>query len=334
MLEATGLTKRYGGALAVDDVTFTARAGQVTALLGPAGSGRSTVLRLALGMTRGQGVALFDGKPFNRLRRPAREVGVLLTPAACHPHRTLRTHLRMVATASGIPAARVEEVLDLVGLTAASRNRFQRLSPAMARRLGIGVALLGDPHTLLLDEPTTGLDDQARAWLRELLRAFAAEGRAVLITSSTLAEATSMADHLVVLQEGKLVTNEPTSALAHEGGRSVVLARTPQADRLCAALDAAGVSLTRQDPDPTAVAISGLSRQEVGEIAFANQVILHELSERPSRLGMPFLGIASAVTDTAHPVATRISKPLAGAPAGGPAGSAGVSATEPFGASS
>lgn len=333
MLEATGLTKRYGGTLAVDDVSFVARAGQVTALLGPAGSGRSTVLRLTLGMTRGQGVALFDGMPFNRLRRPARNVGVLLAPEACHPGRSLRGHLLMVAAASGLPTARVDEVLDLVGLSTAARTRFRRLSPAMARRLGIGAALLGDPHTLLLDEPTTGLDNQARTWLRALLRAFAAEGRAVLITSSTLAEATSMADQLVVLHEGRLVTNEPTAALAHEGGRTVVLARTPQADRLCALLGAAGAALSRQDPDPTALAVSGLSRQEVGEIAFANHVILHELSERPSRLGMPFLGVSSVAMDRQQRVEARVAEPLAGTPVGGSTGPA-TSSVEPFGAPS
>ncbi|HEY7488493.1 MAG TPA: ATP-binding cassette domain-containing protein [Streptosporangiaceae bacterium] len=215
MIEARGLTKRYGATVAVDALGFDVRPGTVTGFLGPNGSGKSTTLRLILGLdTPEAGAVRIGGRRYRDLRWPLREVGALLEAKAFHPGRTARAHLSALAAGGGIPKSRVDEVLDLVGLTDAARRRAGKFSLGMAQRLGIAAALLGDPGVLLLDEPVNGLDPEGIRWIRGLMKALAAEGRVVLVSSHLISEMALTADHLVVIGQGRLLADTSTAELA------------------------------------------------------------------------------------------------------------------------
>jgi ABC-2 type transport system ATP-binding protein len=236
MIECRHLGKRYRGRIAVHDLSFDVRPGVVTGFLGPNGAGKSTALRLMLELDRGTGSARFDGHRFTCLTRPARQVGVLLEARDFHPGRTARNHLLMLAAGAGIAATRVEEVLALVGLSAAADRRPGGFSLGMGQRLGLATALLGDPGTLILDEPGNGLDPRGLRWLRELLRGLAAEGRTVLVSSHQLTETEGLVDELVVIGQGRLVAAGTTADFIGDHGdlETAFLAATGQLEEFSA----------------------------------------------------------------------------------------------------
>ncbi|MGC0420351.1 ATP-binding cassette domain-containing protein [Embleya sp. AB8] len=286
MIQTRALTKRYGGIVAVDDLSFDVRPGQVTALLGPNGAGKSTTLRLMLDLERGGGETRYDGRRYRRLSRPGIEVGACVGPPAAHPGRRVRAHLRMLAAAGRIPARRVDGVLDLVGLTPVAGARVRVLSAGALGRLALASALLGDPGTLILDEPATGLDPQGVRWLRDFLRAYAADGRTVLVAGHILAETANCADRVLVISRGRLVADESAADFRRRGAGEAVSVRTPQVARLSALLRSEGVHTTR--PGGTTLTAIGADRARVGEIAFRGGILLHELLDRPPALGDAF----------------------------------------------
>ncbi|MFD5387297.1 ATP-binding cassette domain-containing protein [Streptomyces sp. NPDC127074] len=239
MIQATGLTStpRRNQPPVVDDLTFEAPAGRVTALLGAPGAGKTTALRLLLQLDRGHGSAFFRGRPLHRIRRPAHEIGVLLEDVPGHPGRTVRGHLRMLGAAAGVPAARADVVLDVVGLTDLADERLGDLSTGAERRLGIAIALLGDPHTLVLDEPARGLSPRETAWLYGLLRQFAAHGGAVLVATEDAEGAIRVADQVLTLESGRLVADQPVDEFAHTRLRPRVVVHSPLVGRLAAVLE-------------------------------------------------------------------------------------------------
>ncbi|MBI0300975.1 ABC transporter ATP-binding protein, partial [Streptomyces sp. PRKS01-29] len=239
MIQATGLTStpRRNHPPAVDDLTFEAPAGRVTALLGGPGAGKTTALRLLLQLDRGHGSAFFRGRPLHRIRRPAHEIGVLLEDVPGHPGRTVRGHLRMLGAAAGVPAARADVVLDVVGLTDLAEERLGDLYTGAERRLGIATALLGDPHTLVLDEPARGLSVRETTWLYGLLRQFAAQGGAVLVATEDAEGVIRLADQVLTLESGRLVADQPVDEFARTRLRPRVVVHSPLVGRLAAVLE-------------------------------------------------------------------------------------------------
>jgi ABC-2 type transport system ATP-binding protein len=281
VIELVGLTKRYRSRTAVEDLTVTVQPGRVTGFLGPNGSGKTTTMRCVLGLTRPtSGSATVLGVPYAQLVAPMRSVGALIEPRARHPGRTARAHLLALAQSNDLPGSRVDEVVELVGLEAVADERVRGFSLGMGQRLGIAVALLGDPEVLLLDEPVNGLDPDGIRWVRRLLRELAADGRTVLVSSHLLSEMQDTADHLVVLGRGRLLADVPMAELL--GADAVVRVRTPQPAVLAAALQRAG---GRVVPDPTgSLSVRGLDPAQVGDVAFAVGVQVHELSRATTSL--------------------------------------------------
>jgi ABC-2 type transport system ATP-binding protein len=238
MITATKLAKRYGDHAAVDDLSFEVTPGTVTGFLGPNGAGKSTTMRLMLGLDHGEGETLFDGRRFATIRHPMREIGAVLEARAFHPTRSARNHLRMLAAGSGIPYARVDEVLDLVGLSPVAGRKPKSFSLGMAQRLGLAQAMLGDPSTLILDEPANGLDPHGIQWLRDILKSLAAEGRTVFVSSHLLPEMALMADRLVVIGRGRRIYQGDVDGFVREFTRSTVVVRSPRVSELAAALRA------------------------------------------------------------------------------------------------
>jgi len=299
LIEARGLAKSYGGKAAVTDLSFEVRPGSVTGFLGPNGAGKSTTMRLMLGLDSGAGTTTFDGTAFSRLDRPMRHVGALLEAKPFHPTRTARNHLRMLAAANDIPATRVDTVLEQLGLTEVARKKPKTFSLGMGQRLGLAAALLGDPHTLILDEPANGLDPQGIQWLRELLKFLAGEGRSVFVSSHLLSEMALMADQLVVIGRGRLIASGPVQDFVRRGG-SVVLVRSPQVTDLRALLaNREGVELADADGD---LRVTGLTAEQVGDLAFEHGIRLHELATQTATLEEVFLeATAGAEEFQAHP---------------------------------
>jgi ABC-2 type transport system ATP-binding protein len=287
MIEALGLSKRYGGRVAVDDLSFTVPPGRITGFLGPNGAGKSTTMQLMLGLVGGGGRTLFDGRPYQALACPPREVGAMLEGRSFHPRRTVRDHLRMLAAAAAVPDRRVDQVLDQVGLAGSSGSRAGGLSLGMGQRLGLAAALLPEPRSLLLDEPANGLDPRGVAWLRELLRAYAASGRSVLVSSHLLGEMQLLADHVVVISRGRLLADEPMERFVRHGVRHRVQVRSPDAARLAELLTAAGAAVERGGDGELAVA--GASAEAIGELAHTHRLRLHRLAPAPVSLEAAFL---------------------------------------------
>lgn len=281
MIDARNLTKRYGDAIAVDDLSFTVRPGVVTGFLGPNGAGKSTTMRMVMGLDApSSGSVTINGHRFHDLPWPMREVGALLEARAVHPGRSARAHLQMLAEASRIPVARVTAVLEMVGLTAVARRRTGKFSLGMGQRLGIAAALLGDPGVLLFDEPVNGLDPDGIRWVRNLLKSLAAEGRTVFVSSHLMSEMALTADEVVIIGRGRLVAEVPMGELLAQ--RAHVRVRSPELDRLRPALERDGATVEAQ-PDGSLIVI-GTDPAAIGELARAAGVALHELSPQTASL--------------------------------------------------
>jgi ABC-2 type transport system ATP-binding protein len=277
MIDAQGLTKYYGTKLAVDDLNFTVRPGVVTGFLGPNGSGKSTTMRMILALDApDRGRVRVNGQPFRDFRWPLREVGALLEARSIHPGRSARAHLRMLAQTNRLSSRRVDDLLDMVGLTMVADQRAGKFSLGMSQRLGIAAALLGDPGVLLFDEPVNGLDPDGIRWVRNLLKGLARDGRTVFVSSHLMSEMALTADEVVIIGRGRLIEQTPIDHLLSRGTMQSVKVRSPQIDRLRDALAAQGVStVTGEDGS---LSVRGLDAAAVGELAGSLGVVLHELS--------------------------------------------------------
>jgi ABC-2 type transport system ATP-binding protein len=292
VIEIRGLTKSFGSVRAVDDLSFDVAAGSVTGFLGPNGAGKTTTLRMLLGLVRPtRGSALIHGRRYRDLADPLRQVGAALEASNAHPGRTARAHLRIQALAARIPPGRVDEMLELVGLTSAADRRSGEFSLGMRQRLGLAAAMLPDPDVLILDEPTNGLDPEGVHWLRDLLRERAAQGRAVLISSHILAEVAQTVDTVVILDRGHLVTESSLHDLG-AGANPVVRVRTPKAADLAATLTADGAQVKHLDEQR--LEISGSSPERVGTLAAEHAIPLYESSTEAPTLEDVFLRLTAA----------------------------------------
>ncbi|WP_298181040.1 ABC transporter ATP-binding protein [Saccharomonospora sp.] len=312
MIEAQSLTKRYGKKLAVDDLSFSVTPGKVTGFLGPNGAGKSTTMRMILGLDKPTaGRVRIGGKRYEDLEHPLRTVGALLDAKWVHPNRSARAHLAWMARSNKIPARRVDEVLEIVGLSSVADKRAGGFSLGMSQRLGIAGALLGDPEVLLFDEPVNGLDPEGILWIRQFMQRLADEGRTVFVSSHLLSEMALTASELVVIGRGKLVAQSSTEEFVSRASGKSVKVRSPQLDVLGKALSAEGADLTDVEDG---LLVSGLDSGRIGEIALANNVVLHELSPQRGSLEQAFMRItgdsveyhADAGTDSE----TEISNPL------------------------
>jgi ABC-2 type transport system ATP-binding protein len=296
MIEAHALTKRYGETLAVDNLSFTVQPGVVTGFLGPNGAGKSTTMRMALGLDHPSGGSVtINGTPYGEHRWPLREVGALLEAKAIHGGRSAYQHLLCVAQSNHLPRRRVDEVLELVGLTSVARKRSKGFSLGMGQRLGIASALLGDPSVLLLDEPVNGLDPEGILWMRTLLRHLAGEGRTVFVSSHLMSEMALTADHLIVIGRGALIADAPTREVLQMSTSNYVKVRSPQAQALAGLINKAGGTAT-PDGDST-LTVTGLTTEAVGELAGSNGVILHELSNVEASLESVFMQLTEGAVD-------------------------------------
>ncbi|TML49245.1 MAG: ATP-binding cassette domain-containing protein [Actinobacteria bacterium] len=286
VIEVESLTKRFGATLAVDDLSFSVSPGTVTGFLGPNGAGKSTTLRAILGLViPDAGRTRVLGKSYAELGHPFQQVGAILETAEAHPGRSGRNHLRVLATAAGVSRARVDEVLELVGMTEAAGRRVKNYSLGMRQRLALAGALLGDPETLVLDEPANGLDPQGIRWLRDFLRMLAGEGRTVLVSSHVLAEVAQTVDHVVIIHKGRLVRQAAMREMeAMAAGAAVV--RSPDAARFASLLNEAGIDAQSMGDGELSVAAP---TARVGELAAANGVVLHELTAARATLEDVFL---------------------------------------------
>jgi ABC-2 type transport system ATP-binding protein len=289
-----GLTKRYGSVTAVEDLSFEVRPAAVTGFLGPNGAGKTTTLRMVLGLARPTaGRATILGRPFTQLPDPARSVGANLEICGLHPGRSGRNHLRALAAFARLPASRVEEVLDLVEMREAANRRAGGYSTGMRQRLGLAATLLGDPEVLVLDEPANGLDPQGIRWLRDFLRAAAAEGRTVLISSHVLSEVEQTVDDVVVIHRGRQVKSGPIASLVTGSG---VRVRSPRAAELAAALERDGAEVS---PDGDVLVVQGRSMEEIGDLAFATGAPVHELAREAASLEEVFFRLTSDAEESA-----------------------------------
>jgi ABC-2 type transport system ATP-binding protein len=295
VIEARELTKRFGDVTAVDRLSFTVQPGVVTGFLGPNGAGKSTTMRLLLGLDRPTaGSCLINGKPYVECAAPLREVGALLEAKAVHTGRSARNHLLAMATTNQIPKARVDEVIGLVGLDRVAGKRAGQFSLGMGQRLGIAAALLGDPGTLLLDEPVNGLDPEGILWIRNLLKGLAAEGRTVFVSSHLMSEMAVTATELIVLGRGRLIASGSVESLIHQASSGVVQVRTDEADRLAGLLGAAS-HVERIAADR--LIVTGLDSRGIGEIAAGAMVPLVELVPQQATLEEAFMEITRDAVD-------------------------------------
>jgi ABC-2 type transport system ATP-binding protein len=292
MIEAKNLTKMYGDKRAVDDLSFVVRPGIVTGFLGPNGSGKSTTMRLILGLdapTRGD--VTVNSKHYRDHRAPLHEVGALLEARSVHTGRSAYNHLLALAHTHSIPRRRVQELIDLVGLHDVARRRAGKFSLGMGQRLGIATALLGDPSTLLLDEPANGLDPEGIHWMRNLLKGLAAEGRTVFVSSHLMSEMALTADHLIVIGRGALIADTSVEEFVRRASKNLVRVRSPQATRLNELL--VGGDVTVVAVEPGVLEVAGLTAAQIGETAAANQIVLHELVQQQASLEEAFMTLTS-----------------------------------------
>jgi ABC-2 type transport system ATP-binding protein len=296
MIEAVSLTKRYGDTLAVEDLSFVVPPGQVTGFLGPNGAGKSTTMRLILGLDApSAGAVTVNGRAYTSLRRPLLEVGALLDAQAVHGGRSAYDHLLSLALSNGIGRTRVRRVLNQVGLGEVARRRMGGFSLGMAQRLGIAAALLGDPPVLMFDEPVNGLDPEGVAWIRQLLRALAAEGRTVFLSSHLMSEMALTADRLVIIGRGRLITESTMQDLLYDGQGAYIRVRSSDNDALASALDTRAARVIRESDG--ALRVTSVSSEAIGEIARSRGVTLQELSTHHASLEQRYMELTSDAVD-------------------------------------
>ncbi len=310
LIQARGLSKTFGGKAAVRGLSFDVVPGSVTGFLGPNGAGKSTTMRLMLGLDNGEGVTTYDGVVFRDLKEPLRHVGCVLDAKPFHPTRKAVNHLRMLAVSNKIPLSRVSDVITMVGLADVANAKPKTFSLGMGQRLGLAVALLGDPGTLILDEPANGLDPQGVHWLRQLLRTLAAQGRSILVSSHLLSEMALMADSLVVIGRGSLIASGRMSDFISTSGRNAVVARVDNAALLTRELRSRHVAVVAE-PDGR-LAVTGMTSDAVGSMAFDLGIRVFELVNREATLEEAFLDATGASEEF------RASMGFTGAGTGGP----------------
>lgn len=286
MIKAQNLSKTYRKKTAVNNISFEVKPGKVTGFLGPNGAGKSTTMRLLLGLDYGGGQTTFDGKHLHEYSQPSKTVGILLEAKAFHPTRTARNHLRILAAAGNIPDSRVDEVLDIVGLTKVAKKKPGKFSLGMSQRLGIAAALLGEPKYLILDEPANGLDPEGVAWLRQFIKDYAAKGNAVFVSSHLLSEMALMADNVVVIGKGKMIADTSIKELIDGNGRSSVFVRSNKSSQLEKLLKKQNLSFDKQDDG---LKVNGATTDVIGKLAFDNQIQLLELANHAASLEDVFL---------------------------------------------
>ena len=292
MIEARGLTKRFGDRLAVDQLTFTVEPGRITGFLGPNGAGKTTTMRLILGLDRPTGGSVtVHGKQFSGLAYPMHEVGALLDAKAVHGGRSAYNHLLCLAQTNGLPRTRVSEVLDLVGLAEVASKRSRGFSLGMGQRLGIAAALLGDPGILMFDEPVNGLDPEGILWIRNLMKSLAAEGRTIFVSSHLMSEMENTADHLLVIGRGRLIADCSVAEFIARNSVQSVRVRTPEPDAQVRVLHAAG-GISMPGADGTIV-VQGMPVNQIGDLAFENGIRLHELSPTQASLEEAFMELTA-----------------------------------------
>jgi ABC-2 type transport system ATP-binding protein len=323
VIEVRNITKRFGSVTAVDNLSFDVHPGRVTGFLGPNGSGKSTTMRCMLGLDKAQGgETRFGGRRFSEFEKPLHEVGALLDAGYVHPGRTGRNHLSWMAMSNGIERTRVDTVLDTVGLTEAADRRVKGYSLGMRQRLGLASVLLGDPHTIILDEPANGLDPEGIRWIRDVLKGLAAEGRAVLVSSHLLSEMALMATDLVVIGQGRLVQQGTVAEFADVHSDSWVRVRSPELARLVDAVQSAGGVAAPMDPNQPLVGalVRQIAVERVGEIAASSGIVLHELAIEQSSLEDAFLRATASVQEYRSTDFTAAPPQVAGPPPGPPSG--------------
>jgi ABC-2 type transport system ATP-binding protein len=290
VIEAQNLTKDYGDKRAVDGLSFTVRPGIVTGFLGPNGSGKSTTMRLILGLDAPtHGTVTVDGKAYRAHPAPLHEVGALLEARSVHTGRSAYNHLLALAQTHGLPKSRVGELIDLVGLHEVARKRAGQFSLGMGQRLGIASALLGDPKTVIMDEPVNGLDPEGIHWIRHLLKGLAEEGRTVFVSSHLMSEMALTADHLIVIGRGRLIADTSVDGFIEMAAADLVLVRTPEPEKLRSLL--AGANVTVGAGEDGALEVRGMSAQQVGDVAFANGIPIHELTPQQASLEEAFMNL-------------------------------------------
>jgi ABC-2 type transport system ATP-binding protein len=290
VIEARGLTKDYADKRAVDDLSFDVHPGIVTGFLGPNGSGKSTTMRLILGLDRPtKGDVKVNGKHYREHLAPVHEVGALLEARSVHTGRSARNHLLALAQTHGIPRSRVDELIDVVGLHDVAKKRAGQFSLGMGQRLGIATALLGDPQTVMLDEPVNGLDPEGIHWIRTLLKSLATEGRTVFVSSHLMSEMSLTADHLIVIGRGKLIADTSVADFLAGASKQLVHVRTPQTEQLREIL--AGLGATVTDTEEGLLEVSGLTAERIGEAAAAQTIVLHELTPHQASLEEAFMDL-------------------------------------------
>ncbi|HEV2412222.1 MAG TPA: ATP-binding cassette domain-containing protein [Candidatus Saccharimonadales bacterium] len=294
MIKASHLAKRYRKTVAVDDISFDVEVGKVTGFLGPNGAGKSTTMRLMLGLDHGGGATLFDGKPLVAYPQPAKVVGVLLEAKAFHPTRTPRNHLRILATASGVPLSRVDEVLDMVGLKDVAKRSPGKFSLGMSQRLGLAAAILAKPKCLILDEPANGLDPEGIAWLREFLKSYADDGNAVFVSSHLLSEMSQMADNVVVIGKGKLIASTSINDLVAKNAKSTVLVRSSDQTKLEKLLADKKIAARATHGS---LEVSGAKTDTVGKLAFGAGITILELANHGASLEDVFLQLTEGAEE-------------------------------------
>ncbi|HEX5252230.1 MAG TPA: ATP-binding cassette domain-containing protein [Gaiellales bacterium] len=312
MIEVTTLTKRYGETLAVDDLSFTVRPGIVTGFLGPNGAGKSTTMRMILGLDApSDGLATVNGRPLADHAAPLTELGALLEAKAIHPQRSARNHLRALAATTGIADRRVDEVLNLVGLGEVADRPAGAFSLGMSQRLGIASALLGDPETVMLDEPVNGLDPEGILWIRNLLKDLAAEGRTVFVSSHLMSEMALTAEHFIIIGRGRLIADVSDTELVAMGSDGRVLVRTPNGERLRQVLSADGVQVIGDGERPDVFHVAGLDSDVIGRRSAEAGIELHELTPQRESLESIFMELTqddvqyhASGARTAHPSTT------------------------------
>lgn len=317
MIELEGLTKRFGHKVAVDHLSFQVRPGMVTGFLGPNGAGKSTTMRMMLDLDNPtSGTVRIDGKHYRELAEPLKYIGALLDAKSMHGGRSAYNNLLCLAQSNRIPTSRVPEVLDMVGLSPVARKKSKGFSLGMGQRLGIASALLGDPEILMFDEPVNGLDPEGIHWIRNLMKALAAEGRTIFVSSHLMSEMALTADHLIVIGQGRLLADTSMADFIHDNSRSYARLRSPQQERLRDVLRAENIVAV--EAGNGTLEIDGATTEELGELAARHQIVLHELSSQRASLEEAFMQMtAGSVEYHAHSERDAAAPPPAGPQWGG-----------------